>query len=98
MPWIGGAIAGLGSLAGAGIGASTAASAAGTQAQAQEAAIAAQLAVLQQIQQQLGPYRQTGANSLGALGGLLGVQDTPGWQTGWLQETPQQVAGIPNAP
>jgi hypothetical protein len=74
MPFIGGLIAGGGSLLGGLFGSNAASSAAKTQAQANQNAINAQLGVDQTIQGQLSPFLNAGTNALRQLqGGLGGV-------------------------
>ena len=83
MPWIGGLIAGGGSLLGGIFGANASSSAAKTQAQASDRAIQAQIGVDEVIQGQLAPYLQTGTNALGQLPGAI-AGNTPELNLGYL--------------
>lgn len=77
---IGGVASGVGSIIGGGEQADAARSASNAQIQANRDSIDFQKGVLQQIQQQLAPYLNTGTNALSVLGGLYGI--TNGSQAG----------------
>lgn len=97
MPFIGGLLAGAGSLASGIIGSGSATDAAKIQAKSANTASADQLMVQQIIQQQLQPFLQTGGNALTGLASRLGVPTAgipnPGGE--FTQFSPSGVMGAP---
>jgi hypothetical protein len=94
MPFIGGLIAGAGSLFGGLLGSNAATSAAKTQAQSNQQAIQAQLGEFQQQRGDEAPFIQTGGNAISSLAGLLGLANVPGVATGSLNQNPAQLMGL----
>ena len=86
MPWIGGAIAAGGSIAGGLIGSSSAKKAAKEQAKATQAAIAEERRQYDQTRADLEPWRNTGASAVNRLGVLMGLSPGHGY-SGSLEQS-----------